>query len=557
MKYSKLLASYSLGLLVLTSCEYSIVDKDKSDYLLEGQRLSYQGSDEQEVYDNYVEAYRSSSHDVKSRAAYGLAQIAKDRKEFSEHIFYLEKAFEYGYTGSPVGLAKAYLAHGDSPEKRAEAKKILNNEKHHSLEANLVLAEQAGQKGNVDLMKRYMKQSERLYASAEDPEGNSALKIARSYEGLIYGDAKAFDWYKIAIKKGHPEAALDFSRLLVKMSDQGSIFHRKGMAILMDEANKGNPKAIRDIAKITADNGQLLTSIAWHKKLEALGDRDGDIAYRIGRLYDRSTPNVKKDSNSEHWYHKAVAKNNNKAIAFLNKRKQQERDRLAKLVKQREQKQLEEAQSSGGIRGFKGRSLTATEAESLKDAYKQGGDEIFIKLAQEAQSIQAMMMLDSKKSVSGAYQYDSYYRRAGHQQLYSIVKKHERLLGAKSKQVNLQLELAAHYGSAKAAFKRAKNYGSSNRKKSNKWYGKAAELGHTKSMLYLARNYSIEGKQKEAFFWYEKAAKAGEVEGQYQAGVYYARGQGVTKNIQEAKYWLNKAKDNGYELALHTLQSIE
>ncbi len=60
-----------------------------------------------------------------------------------------------------------------------------------------------------------------------------------------------------------------------------------------------------------------------------------------------------------------------------------------------------------------------------------------------------------------------------------------------------------------------------------------------------------------AFEWFKKAAEAGEVEGQFQIGVFYARGYGVQKNLEKARYWLEKAKANGYDLATNIPEFVD
>lgn len=42
-------------------------------------------------------------------------------------------------------------------------------------------------------------------------------------------------------------------------------------------------------------------------------------------------------------------------------------------------------------------------------------------------------------------------------------------------------------------------------------------------------------------------AKVGKVEAQYNLGVYYFKGEGITKNDKQAKYWWNEAKKQGHK----------
>jgi len=59
-----------------------------------------------------------------------------------------------------------------------------------------------------------------------------------------------------------------------------------------------------------------------------------------------------------------------------------------------------------------------------------------------------------------------------------------------------------------------------------------------------------------AFNLYKTAAEDGSAEAQYQLGLMYARGFGIEKNMEQAREWLEKAGNNGYPLALETLESL-
>ncbi len=515
--YQFINAALLLGL--LSACEYSLMDKDRSEFLIEGQRLYYNTQDYQRVREKYLQAYQSSDVNVKAYAAYELASLAEDYGRYDEQIAYLEKAFEYNHSGSQVRLGNAYLAHQPTPKNITKAYHIFREYEDRSVDANLSLATLALRSNKTDAARKHLVKAEDLLSSQEDADGQLALKMGRGYQVFPDKADKASLWYQNALTKRHPGAPAEYARFLMRDGDPSSASFKKGFALLDKEARGGNIGAIEGIAKVYRKSGQIDQAIAWYEKLEAYGDTDGRAALALAKLYEKKTPN-QLNPQAKKWFDKSIGKGNEQAYALIDKRKQQHQLRLAK--------QAERAAKEA-----------ARKAKKLQKGLQQ--------------PVSALLMTEN----GPPYKHDATYRQVGHQKIYASARKNQRQYGnSKPALINQQLELAAHYGSAKAAFDRAKG-ASDNRTLATKWYEKAASLGHHKSMLYLARNYGLNGNVKKSFIWYEKAAKAGNAEGQYQLGVHYARGQGVAKNIQQAKHWLNKAKGNGYKLALKTLQSIE
>jgi TPR repeat protein len=58
--------------------------------------------------------------------------------------------------------------------------------------------------------------------------------------------------------------------------------------------------------------------------------------------------------------------------------------------------------------------------------------------------------------------------------------------------------------------------------------------------------YGVEQDQKQAAFWYEKAAEQGHPEAQYNLARLYATGQGVTRDQEQALRWVRAAASQGY-----------
>jgi uncharacterized protein len=58
--------------------------------------------------------------------------------------------------------------------------------------------------------------------------------------------------------------------------------------------------------------------------------------------------------------------------------------------------------------------------------------------------------------------------------------------------------------------------------------------------------YGIEQDQKQAAFWYEKAAQQGHPEAEYNLARLYATGQGVPRDQEQALHWVRAAASQGY-----------
>jgi len=82
-----------------------------------------------------------------------------------------------------------------------------------------------------------------------------------------------------------------------------------------------------------------------------------------------------------------------------------------------------------------------------------------------------------------------------------------------------------------------------------KWYLKAAEQGYADAQYNSALMYDLGGKgvledDKKAVKWYRKLAQRGYANAQYNLGVMYQHGEGVTKDMAKAKYWIKKAYES-------------
>lgn len=62
-----------------------------------------------------------------------------------------------------------------------------------------------------------------------------------------------------------------------------------------------------------------------------------------------------------------------------------------------------------------------------------------------------------------------------------------------------------------------------------------------------SHGFGVRQDDKQALYWYRKAAEQGIGEAQYNLGLMYEEGQGVSKNRKVAKEWYKKACDNGLQ----------
>ena len=90
-----------------------------------------------------------------------------------------------------------------------------------------------------------------------------------------------------------------------------------------------------------------------------------------------------------------------------------------------------------------------------------------------------------------------------------------------------------------------------------KWFRKAAEQGHAKAQFNLGLCYDegngVTKDPVEAVKWYRKAAEQGDAKAQYNLGFCYYNGSGVAKDPYEAVKWYHKAAEQGHAKAQHNL----
>ena len=86
-----------------------------------------------------------------------------------------------------------------------------------------------------------------------------------------------------------------------------------------------------------------------------------------------------------------------------------------------------------------------------------------------------------------------------------------------------------------------------------KWCRKAAEQGHATAQFNLGVAYAngqgVSEDATEAVKWYRKAAEQGDADAQFNLGIMYYNGEGVPEDDVEAYIWFNLAAAQGHEVA--------
>jgi len=94
-------------------------------------------------------------------------------------------------------------------------------------------------------------------------------------------------------------------------------------------------------------------------------------------------------------------------------------------------------------------------------------------------------------------------------------------------------------------------------KKAMECFRGAAEQGHVNAQYNVGvmyeRGKGITQDYKEALKWYHKAAEQGNVNAQYNTGIIYFNGKGVPQDYKEAFKWFHKAAEQGYANAQYNI----
>ncbi len=100
-----------------------------------------------------------------------------------------------------------------------------------------------------------------------------------------------------------------------------------------------------------------------------------------------------------------------------------------------------------------------------------------------------------------------------------------------------------------------------NNKQAVFWWHKAAEQGNAEGQFRLgacfAEGIEAEIKYQHAHTWYKKAADQGHIEAQNVLGELYFYGRGVNRSERKAAKWWHRAAEQGSEAAQQNLEILE
>lgn len=82
---------------------------------------------------------------------------------------------------------------------------------------------------------------------------------------------------------------------------------------------------------------------------------------------------------------------------------------------------------------------------------------------------------------------------------------------------------------------------------------KPADAGHAPSQALLAYILDKAEFNEEAVAYYRKAAEQGDAEGEFGLGTMYASGEGVKRDLSEARKWITRAAEKNHASAVVTI----
>lgn len=89
------------------------------------------------------------------------------------------------------------------------------------------------------------------------------------------------------------------------------------------------------------------------------------------------------------------------------------------------------------------------------------------------------------------------------------------------------------------------------------WFERSARLGSPQGTFYWARYLTSQGRHRDAFAWYQKAAALNYLPGIFWAGYCFAKGKGVSPNICMAYKYLAQATEQGHLFAQRELAVLD
>ncbi len=94
-------------------------------------------------------------------------------------------------------------------------------------------------------------------------------------------------------------------------------------------------------------------------------------------------------------------------------------------------------------------------------------------------------------------------------------------------------------------------------KEAEKWYLKSAEKGNPMGQYKCGEFCYRRGDEANMLMWQTKAAKQNYAPAQYNLGISYAYGKGVTEDMEKAREWIKKAAEQGEPNAIEWLDHMK
>lgn len=183
-RQSLLLRSLSLITLslALTACETQIMAKPGGEHLRAGDAVIMQNGKLSDAEAAYRQALDSPYPEIRAKAAYNLALLARQNGNTAQYNMYMQKAAESGNTSAQLAVADKFKKQGASGSEEVE--KISKPLAETSAAASLNLLEIAHKRNNIEEAKKYAAQTENLIlaqVSSSDVDGGKSMMLARLY----------------------------------------------------------------------------------------------------------------------------------------------------------------------------------------------------------------------------------------------------------------------------------------------------------------------------------------------------------------------------------------
>ncbi|MCE7525447.1 tetratricopeptide repeat protein [Alloalcanivorax xenomutans] len=163
------------------------------------------------------------------------------------------------------------------------------------------------------------------------------------------------------------------------------------------------------------------------------------------------------------------------------------------------------------------------------------------------------------RAYAEAFRYDEAFRLSGQAaeagSLYALIQQGHAYRYGRGTPKDIDKAVNAYQRAAKAGHVGAMNYlgstlyqrdGWGDRSKAKSWYRKSADAGDATGMANFAQLLVIDGKQEEAFPWFQRAAQQGNAFALQQIGTYYAvGGEPAIKAPYTALSYFEKAVKKG------------